>query len=111
MVSRRRRRPTAALRRCARVRSTDRGAAPDAGGEPAGRLPDRHQPIRTTWHYSRAEGSPFNDIRIRKANLAIDRVGQSPAGGLSIRHGFVPPGSAWFGKVEEHRFDLAVVAA
>jgi len=57
-------------------------------------------PHNWVWHLSRAEGSPFNDIRIRQAaNLAIDRKGLNQLlGGLSIpATGFVQPGSAWFG--------------
>jgi ABC-type transport system substrate-binding protein len=53
------------------------------------------------WHLSRVEGSPWNDIRIRKAaNLAIDREGmKSLLGGMMVSaKGMVPPTSAWFGK-------------
>ena len=67
-------------------------------------------PHNWVWHLSRIEGSPFNDIRIRKAaNLAIDRAGMNQLlGGLSIpAKGFVAPGSPWFGKVVEHKFDQA----
>jgi len=67
-------------------------------------------PHNWVWHLSRVEGSPFNDIRIRKAaNLAIDRAGMNQLlGGLSIpAKGFVAPGSPWFGKVAEHKFDPA----
>lgn len=53
-----------------------------------------------TWHFSRVEGSPWNDIRVRKAaNLAIDREGlKELLGGLMIpAEGFFPPGHPWFG--------------
>jgi len=50
---------------------------------------------------SRIPGSPWNDIRVRKAaNLCIDREGLNKLlGGLSIpAKGHMPPGDAWFGK-------------
>ena len=53
------------------------------------------------WHFSRIEGSPWNDIRVRKAaNLAIDREGmKSLLGGMMVSaKGMVPPNSPWFGK-------------
>ena len=58
-------------------------------------------PHKWTWHLSRVEGSPWNDIRVRKAaNLAIDREGMKELlGGLMIpADGFIPPGHQWFGK-------------
>lgn len=58
-------------------------------------------PHNWTWHLSRLEGSPWNDIRIRKAaNLAVDRDGLTVLlGGLMIpAKGFMPPSSPWFGK-------------
>ncbi|MDX3809540.1 ABC transporter substrate-binding protein [Bosea thiooxidans] len=58
-------------------------------------------PHNWTWHLSRIEGSPWNDIRIRKAaNLAIDREGMKELlSGLMIpAEGFYPPGHQWFGK-------------
>ena len=58
-------------------------------------------PHNWTWHLSRAPGSPWNDIRVRKAaNLAIDREGMKELlQGLMIpAEGFMPPGHQWFGK-------------
>ena len=50
---------------------------------------------------SRIKGSPWNDLRVRKAaNLCIDRQGMNKLlGGLSVpSEGHVPPGDTWFGK-------------
>lgn len=58
-------------------------------------------PHNWTWHLSRIEGSPWNDIRIRKAaNLAVDRDGiRELLSGLAIpAQGFFPPGHQWFGE-------------
>jgi peptide/nickel transport system substrate-binding protein len=58
-------------------------------------------PHNWTWHFSRLEGSPWNDIRIRKAaNLAVDRAGMVELlGGMMLpAKGMVPPSSPWFGK-------------
>lgn len=57
-------------------------------------------PHNWTYHLSRLAGSPWNDIRVRKAaNLAIDREGlKQLLGGLMIpAQGFLPPGHQWFG--------------
>ena len=57
-------------------------------------------PHNWTWHLSRAEGSPWNDVRVRKAaNLAVDREGMKELlSGLMIpAEGFYPPGHQWFG--------------
>ncbi|MBU1835442.1 MAG: ABC transporter substrate-binding protein [Alphaproteobacteria bacterium] len=57
-------------------------------------------PHNWTWHLSRVEGSPWNDVNVRKAaNLAIDREGMSVLlGGMMVpAEGFLPPGSQWFG--------------
>ncbi|HEX9462686.1 MAG TPA: ABC transporter substrate-binding protein [Alphaproteobacteria bacterium] len=57
-------------------------------------------PHNWTYHLSRVEGSPWNDIRVRKAaNLAVDREGlKELLSGLMIpAKGFLPPGHQWFG--------------
>ena len=58
-------------------------------------------PHNWTWHLSRAEGSPWNDLRVRKAaNLGIDRAGlKELLGGLMLEGaGLVPPGNPWHGE-------------
>jgi peptide/nickel transport system substrate-binding protein len=50
---------------------------------------------------SRIEGSPWNDLNVRKAaNLCIDRAGLNQLlGGLSVpAEGHLPPGDTWFGQ-------------
>lgn len=57
-------------------------------------------PHNWTWHLSRVGGSPWNDIRVRKAaNLAIDREGLKEllSGMMIPAQGFYPPGHQWFG--------------
>ncbi len=57
-------------------------------------------PHNWTRHLSRADGSPWNDIRVRKAaNLAVDRDGlkQLLSGLMIPAEGFFPPGHQWFG--------------
>ncbi|MCR4267599.1 ABC transporter substrate-binding protein [Nitratireductor sp. ZSWI3] len=66
-------------------------------------------PHNWTWHLSRLEGSPWNDLNVRKAaNLAIDRESMKQLlGGLMVpAKGFLPPSSQWFGKPEfDVRYD------
>jgi ABC-type transport system substrate-binding protein len=59
--------------------------------------------ILHVWPYwlSYAEGSPFRDLRVRKAiNLAIDREGMSKflGGYATPATGMVPPDHPWYGK-------------
>lgn len=67
------------------------------------------------WHFSRVEGSPWNDVRVRKAaNLAIDREGMRKllGGMMVVAKGMVPPTSPWFGKPSfEVKYDLAAARA
>ncbi|MGE0768506.1 MAG: ABC transporter substrate-binding protein, partial [Hyphomicrobiaceae bacterium] len=53
-----------------------------------------------SWHLSRVEGSPWNDIRVRKAaNLAVDRKGiVELLGGYGVEAtSHVPKGDPWYG--------------
>jgi ABC-type transport system substrate-binding protein len=68
-------------------------------------------PHNWTWHLSSAPGSPWTDVRVRKAaNLAVDREGMKELlGGLMVpAQGFMPPGHTWFGEPSfKLRTDLA----
>ncbi|WP_164738492.1 ABC transporter substrate-binding protein [Aquabacter cavernae] len=61
------------------------------------------QPHVWPWQFSRVEGSPWNDIRVRKAaNLCIDREGMKDGllGGLMVpATGTFEPGHPWRGDV------------
>ncbi len=57
-------------------------------------------PHNWTWHLSKVAGSPWADIRLRKAlNLAVDRAGlKTLLNGLMLEGaGLVPPSSPWHG--------------
>ncbi len=66
-------------------------------------------PHNWQWHFSRADGSPWNDIKVRQAaNLALDRDGlyQLLGGLMQQAKGMVPASSPWFGKPEfDVRYD------
>jgi ABC-type transport system substrate-binding protein len=57
-------------------------------------------PHNWTWHLSMVDGSPWRDLRVRKAiNLAVDRAGMKELlGGLMVEgQGLVTKQSAWYG--------------
>ncbi len=70
------------------------------------------QPHVWPWQFSRVEGSPWNDIRVRKAaNLCVDRVAMKDnlLGGLmGAASGTFEPGHPWRGKPTfEIKYDKA----
>ena len=79
--------------------------APDAVKEITARgfkIEKNEQPHVWPWQFSRIEGSPWNDIRVRKAaNLCIDRDGLKEgllAGLMVPATGTFEPGHPWRGK-------------
>jgi peptide/nickel transport system substrate-binding protein len=79
--------------------------APDAVAEIKQRgfvLTTNEEPHVWPWQFSRVEGSPWNDIRVRKAaNLCIDREGLKDgllAGLMVPATGTYEPGHPWRGK-------------
>src|SRR6201747_2505654 len=79
--------------------------APDAVAEIKQRgfvLQSNEEPHVWPWQFSRVEGSPWNDIRVRKAaNLCIDRVALKDgllAGLMVPATGTFEPGHPWRGK-------------
>jgi peptide/nickel transport system substrate-binding protein len=75
------------------------------------RIVENVTPHVWNYHLSTAPGSPWNDIRLRKAlNLAIDREGivQLLNGLARPAKGQVDPSSPWFGKPSfDIKYDLA----
>src|ERR1700716_2269960 len=79
--------------------------APDAVAEIKQRgfaLQSNEEPHVWPWQFSRVEGSPWNDIRVRKAaNLCVDREGLKDgllAGLMVPATGTFEPGHPWRGK-------------
>ncbi|QND73070.1 ABC transporter substrate-binding protein [Tardiphaga robiniae] len=93
--------------------------APDAVKEITARgfkIEKNEQPHVWPWQFSRAEGSPWNDIRVRKAaNLCIDREGLKDgllAGLMVPASGTFEPGHPWRGKPTfEIKYDLKAAQA
>src|SRR5438309_5146999 len=75
-------------------------------------LQTNEEPHVWPWQFSRVEGSPWNDIRVRKAaNLCVDRDGLKEgllAGLMVPATGTFEPGHPWRGKPTfEIKYDLA----
>ncbi|MEP9380678.1 ABC transporter substrate-binding protein [Aquabacter sp. CN5-332] len=73
-------------------------------------LYSNEQPHVWPWQFSRVEGSPWNDIKVRKAaNLCVDREGMKDGllGGLMVpATGTFEPGHPWRGDVKfQIKFD------
>ncbi|RED38448.1 ABC-type transport system substrate-binding protein [Rhodopseudomonas thermotolerans] len=88
--------------------------APDAVKEIEARgfkIEKNEQPHVWPWQFSRIEGSPWNDIRVRRAaNLCIDREGMRDgllAGLMVPATGTFEPGHPWRGKPSfQIKYDL-----
>jgi peptide/nickel transport system substrate-binding protein len=93
--------------------------APDAVKEITARgfkIEKNEQPHVWPWQFSRIEGSPWNDIRVRKAaNLCIDRDGLRDgllAGLMVPATGTYEPGHPWRGKPTfQIKYDLPAAQA
>jgi peptide/nickel transport system substrate-binding protein len=93
--------------------------APDAVKEITARgfkIEKNQQPQVWPWQFSRVEGSPWNDIRVRKAaNLCIDREGLRDgllAGLMVPATGTFEPGHPWRGKPTfQIKYDLKAAQA
>jgi ABC-type transport system substrate-binding protein len=93
--------------------------APDAVKEITARgfkIEKNEQPHVWPWQFSRIEGSPWNDIRVRKAaNLCIDREGLRDgllAGLMVPATGTYEPGHPWRGKPTfQIKYDLPAAQA
>ncbi|WP_315838105.1 ABC transporter substrate-binding protein [Bradyrhizobium prioriisuperbiae] len=93
--------------------------APDAVAQIKQRgfvIQSNEEPHVWPWQFSRVEGSPWNDIRVRKAaNLCIDRDGMKDGllGGLMVpATGTVEPGHPWRGNPTfQIKYDLKAAQA
>ncbi|MBA7477927.1 Periplasmic dipeptide transport protein [subsurface metagenome] len=93
--------------------------APDAVKEIKGRgftITANEEPHVWPWQFSRIEGSPWNDIRVRKAaNLCVDREGMRDgllAGLMVPASGTFEPGHPWRGNPTfQIKYDLKAAQA